>query len=43
MTANALQEDRHVCLAAGMNDHVAKPVMPADLYRSLLQWLGKRL
>ena len=41
LTANALQEDRQVCLAAGMNDHVAKPVMPADLYRSLLQWLGK--
>ena len=41
MTANALEEDRQACLAAGMNDHVAKPVMPKDFYRTLLKWLGK--
>ena len=42
MTADALEENKQFCLAAGMNDHVAKPVMPEDLYRSLLKWLGKR-
>ena len=41
MTANAFNEDRHVCLAAGMNDHVAKPVDPASLYEILLKWLAK--
>ncbi len=39
MTANAFDDDREACLAAGMNDHVAKPVDPEVLYRAVLRWL----
>ncbi|MGE5470770.1 MAG: PAS domain S-box protein [Bacteroidota bacterium] len=42
MTANAFSEDRRRCLEAGMNDHVAKPVDPQDLYATLIKWLPRR-
>ena len=41
MTANVLEENRDRCLAAGMNDHIGKPVDPENLYATLLRWLQK--
>jgi len=42
MTANAFTEDRQRCLDAGMNDHIAKPVNPQQLFETLLSWLPDR-
>jgi signal transduction histidine kinase/CheY-like chemotaxis protein len=39
MTANAMAADRHRCLEAGMNDHIAKPIEPEELFRVLAQWI----
>ncbi|WP_156927008.1 response regulator [Azospirillum halopraeferens] len=39
LTAHAYPEDRSRCLAAGMNDHVPKPVRKPDLLAALARWL----
>src|SRR5579859_2788534 len=39
MTAAALLEDRQATAAAGMSDHVSKPIVPADLLATLLKWI----
>lgn len=40
MTANAMAGDRDMCLRAGMNDHIAKPIEVNVLYQTLLKYLG---
>jgi two-component system, sensor histidine kinase and response regulator len=39
MTANAMASDREQCIQAGMNDYVAKPIDPAELYGALRRWI----
>ena len=41
MTASAFGADRDACLAAGMNDHIGKPVNPSTLYEKMLRWLDE--
>lgn len=40
MTANAMVEDRKLCLEAGMSDHLTKPIEPARLHELLDTWLA---
>ncbi|WP_298441321.1 response regulator [uncultured Ferrimonas sp.] len=39
MTANAMVGDREKVIAAGMNDHIAKPIELADLFNKMAQWI----
>jgi CheY-like chemotaxis protein len=42
MTAHAMTDDRKKSLTAGMNDHVAKPVVPDELFATLIRWIAPR-
>jgi signal transduction histidine kinase/ActR/RegA family two-component response regulator len=42
MTANAMERDRRLCLEAGMDDVVVKPIDPDALWAALLRRLGER-
>jgi len=39
MTANAMEGDREHCLAAGMDDYLAKPIIGKELYAKIQHWL----
>ena len=42
MTANAFQEDIEKSMAAGMNAHLAKPIEPITIYRTLEKFLADK-
>jgi len=42
MTANVMETDIEKCHAAGMLDHIAKPIDPHDLFAKLIKWIKPR-
>jgi len=42
MTAHAMAGDREKSVAAGMNDHITKPIDPVQLFGTLAKWIGPR-
>lgn len=42
LTANAFEDDRHICLATGMDDFMVKPVSPDTLRAALTRWARPR-
>ena len=41
VTAHALESDRELCLDAGMDDYMSKPISPELLEDKIRQWLGR--
>ncbi len=43
MTAQAMEGDREISLAAGLNDHITKPIDMQQLYDTLIKWLPTKM
>ncbi|OYT15255.1 MAG: hypothetical protein B7C24_14035 [Bacteroidetes bacterium 4572_77] len=41
MTANAMKGDKEKCIEAGMNDYIAKPISPKNLFSVMEKWLTR--
>ncbi|MDG6773243.1 response regulator [Thiomicrorhabdus sp. ZW0627] len=39
LTANAMLDDRQKAIDAGMNDYIAKPIRPAEMFNTMARWI----
>ena len=42
LTAHAMVEDKRICLDAGMNDHIGKPIQVETLANILVKWIAQK-
>jgi CheY-like chemotaxis protein len=40
MTAHALSGDKEICLDAGMNDYLTKPIKKENVFQLIKKWLN---
>jgi two-component system sensor histidine kinase/response regulator len=43
LTASAMAAERVLCVEAGMNDHIAKPIDPEAMFQTIAHWIGGRM
>jgi len=41
MTANAMKGDREICLEAGVNDYITKPIKRDHVFEVIEKWILK--
>jgi PAS domain S-box-containing protein len=42
MTARTMADEKEACIAAGMNDHIAKPIDPLLMYNTIVKYVSPR-
>ncbi|MCJ2376781.1 response regulator [Vibrio sp. ZSDZ34] len=42
MSANAMAADKERCLSVGMNDHLAKPINPELVFKTIAHWINPK-